>query len=100
FRAELERRFGRRLLSQGRDVRSNRSADHLGVSRQRDTSLCSVGLSVPVGRITSAQLAETARLAEIYGSHDVRITTGQNLIIPNVSDSNLSALLREPLLPH
>jgi len=98
FRQELERRLGRRLLTQGRDVRTNKSADHIGIVRQKQPGLNSVGLAVPVGRITAPQLAELARLSETYGSGDVRITTGQNVIIAGVADTNVPALIREPLI--
>jgi ferredoxin-nitrite reductase len=103
FREELERRVGYRLLTAGREVRTARHSDHLGVSPQRQPGLHSVGLSVPVGRITAKQLAEVARFAERYGTGDVRVTTGQNLIVPNVEASKLSELAGEPIfrdLPH
>jgi ferredoxin-nitrite reductase len=60
FRSELERRVGAPLRSPGRDARSGKSADHVGIARQHNPDLCSVGLSVPVGRITSAHLAASA----------------------------------------
>ena len=103
FRKELERRAGHRLMTAGRDVRTARHADHLGISAQREAHLRSIGLSVPVGRITSPQLEEVARLADLYGTGDVRITTGQNLIIPNIQESSLPQLVSEPIvreLPH
>jgi ferredoxin-nitrite reductase len=43
-------------------------------------------------------MLEVARLAEVYGSGEVRITTGQNLIIPNVQDRMIGDLTVEPLL--
>ncbi len=103
FREELEQRMGKRLMTQGRDVRTTRSADHLGVVAQKQAGRASVGLTVPVGRITSNQLAELARLSESYGTGDVRITTGQNVVIVNVADAVISRLIEEPLLaelPH
>jgi nitrite reductase/ring-hydroxylating ferredoxin subunit len=39
-----------------------------------------------------------AELAERYGSGLIRLTVGQNLIIPNVSDADLGALTTVPLL--
>jgi ferredoxin-nitrite reductase len=98
LRGELERRVGHRLLSQGRDARDGKSSDHLGVSRQKQPGLCSVGLTVPVGRITSQQVGEVARLADVYGNGEVRITTGQNLIVANVPEKAVSMMTREPLL--
>ncbi len=103
FRDELERRVGHRLMTAGRDVRTAKHADHLGVVPQRQPGFHSVGLSVPVGRMTARQLSEVARLAEVYGTGDVRITTGQNLIVPNVHESKLEPMLAEPVLqelPH
>jgi NAD(P)H-nitrite reductase large subunit len=103
FRQELERRVGYRLLTAGRDMRTSEHADHLGISRQRQPGLYSVGLSVPVGRITATQLVEVARAAETYGSGDVRITTGQDLIVPNIAEAHLPQLIDEPILeqlPH
>ncbi len=98
FRAELQRRMGRPLLTAGADKRGAKTADHLGIGMQRQAGLNSVGLAVPVGRISAEQLFDVARLAERYGTGDVRLTTGQNLIIPNVHDNALSALRSEPLL--
>jgi len=99
FRRELERRADRPLLSAGKDERlSNRHADHIGIFRQKQAGLNYVGLAIPVGRISTEQLFEVARLARDYGSGGVRITTGQNLIIPNVPDQKIGDLTVEPLL--
>jgi NAD(P)H-dependent nitrite reductase large subunit len=98
FRGELERRTGSRLLQQGRDARTTRHHDHLGISRQKQPGLCTVGLNVPVGRITSEQLSSLARVAQRYGTGDVRITTGQNVIVTNVPERMLPEMTSEPLL--
>src|SRR5206468_629020 len=44
------------------------------------------------------QLKEVARLAEAYGTGEVRLTPDQNVIIPNVPDAKLGNLTAEPLL--
>jgi NAD(P)H-dependent nitrite reductase large subunit len=98
FRRELEQRIGRPLAAAGKDARGAKHADHLGVVKQKGAGLNAVGLAVPVGRITTAQLFELARVAETYGSGDIRMTMGQNVIVPNVPDAVLPALGREPLL--
>jgi NAD(P)H-nitrite reductase large subunit len=99
FRAELQRRIGRPLLTAGLDKRNAKATtDHLGIGAQRQESLNHVGLAVPVGRISADQLVGVARLAESYGTGDVRLTIGQNLIVPNVPDHALSRLRGEPLL--
>jgi ferredoxin-nitrite reductase len=98
FRAELESRMAYALPTAGDDMRVKRKSDHSGVFRQKQKGLNYAGLNVPVGRITTAQLMEVARLSEAYGNGDIRLTTGQNIIIPNVPDEKISALTEEPLL--
>jgi ferredoxin-nitrite reductase len=98
MRAEVERRLGRQLLESGRDVRTTRSTDHLGVNRQKQAGLSYVGLAVPVGRITAEHLLRVAAAADTCGNGEVRFTTGQNIIIPNVPDQRLAVLLDDPLL--
>lgn len=98
FRAELESRWGRPLELAGQSALSTHRSDHIGVSPQRDPGLYSVGLAVPVGRLTAAQTVEAARLADHFGQAEVRLSPGQNLILPYVADHRLGELLAEPLL--
>jgi nitrite reductase (NADH) large subunit len=103
FRAELARRLDQPLLKGGKDMRKKEHVDHLGFNpqkhspRQEGPPLYYVGMLVPVGRITTAQMRGVADLAERYGSGDVRVTTGQNLIITNVPETRIGALMDEPL---
>ncbi len=98
FRAEIEARAGRTLLRAGKEAVNPGDTDHVGMFPQNVPGLNYVGLNVPVGRITSDQMRQVARLADTYGNGDIRITTGQNLIIPNVPDAILASLEAEPLL--
>jgi ferredoxin-nitrite reductase len=98
FRGELERRVDRPLASAGRDQRTPKHTDHIGVFRQKQAGLNYVGLAVPVGRMTSEQMRQIAELAESYGNGQLRLTVGQNVIIPNVPDSKLGELTNEPVL--
>jgi ferredoxin-nitrite reductase len=98
FRAALEERWRRPLLPAQRDVRLPSTTDHLGVHAQKQPGLFSVGLCVPTGRLTGNQMVELARLAEEYGSGEVRLTTQQNAVLVNVPEPKASALLAEPLL--
>jgi ferredoxin-nitrite reductase len=41
---------------------------------------------------------DLARIAEVYGNGEIRLTVEQNVIIPNVPNSRLDAFLAEPLL--
>lgn len=72
--------------------------DHLGVHPQKQAGLNYVGLHVPVGRLYANDFFELSRLADTYGSGEVRLTVEQNLILVNVPDEKLEALLAEPLL--
>lgn len=102
FRRELELRWtakgGGPLAGAGRDLRLQTETDHLGVAPQKQRGLFSVGLCVPVGRVSARQMAELARLSEVYGSGEVRITPQQNFILINVPQEKLNSLLEEPLL--
>jgi len=72
--------------------------DHIGIHAQKQPGLNYVGLHVPVGRLFAQDLFDLARIAEVYGSGEVRFTVEQNVIIPNVPDSRVSALLREGIV--
>ncbi|MHB1424038.1 MAG: FAD-dependent oxidoreductase [Gemmataceae bacterium] len=103
FRNELERRRGRSLLRGGTDMRKKHHVDHLGIHPQKchasdvGEPLYYVGCLVPVGRITTAQMRQIADVAERYGTGDVRMTTGQNLILVNIPESRLGAVTDEPI---
>ncbi|HUK57084.1 MAG TPA: FAD-dependent oxidoreductase [Nitrospiria bacterium] len=100
LRKELESRLGRPLSRAGKDERDpKKKTDHIGVYRQKQAGLNYIGLAVPVGRMTTRQMIEAARLSEEYGTGEIRLTGGQNLILPNIPDRVLGKLLQEePLL--
>jgi nitrite reductase (NADH) large subunit len=98
FRRELERRAGRRLPTAGADQRKKKHTDHVGVFRQKQAGLNYVGLCVPVGRITTKQMRGMADLADRYGTEEIRLTVGQNVILPGVPDAKIGDLTEEPLL--
>ncbi len=97
-RAQIEERIGHELPAAGTDARSCQHTDHVGVTCQRQPGLRAIGLVVPVGRMSSAQMREVARLADHYGQGELRLTTEQNLIIPHVPERDVATLLAEPLL--
>jgi ferredoxin-nitrite reductase len=105
FRAQLTERMRMPLHKAGTDMRKKHHTDHLGIHPQkslgvdyRGPGLNSVGLLVPVGRITTQQMRGVADLADCYGNGEIRLTVQQNLIIPNVPDTRIGALTEEPLL--
>ncbi|WP_347342608.1 ferredoxin--nitrite reductase [Coleofasciculus sp. FACHB-1120] len=99
FRAEVEKQLGHSLESAAqKDEIDWDKRDHIGVYPQKQPGLNYVGLHVPVGRLYAHEMFELARMAEVYGSGEIRLTVEQNLIIPNIPDTRLSPFLEEPLL--
>jgi ferredoxin-nitrite reductase len=99
FRAEVEQQLGRSLSpAAAKDEIDWEKRDHIGVYPQKQPGLNYVGMHVPVGRLFAADMYDLARLAEVYGNGEIRLTVEQNAIIPHVPDSRLDALLQEPLL--
>jgi ferredoxin-nitrite reductase len=72
--------------------------DGLGVNSQKQPGLSWLGLHVPMGRLDAASMLELARLARAYGSGELRLNEAQNVLIVNVPNERLEALLAEPLL--
>ncbi|XP_058190453.1 ferredoxin--nitrite reductase, chloroplastic [Rhododendron vialii] len=102
FRSEVVKRMPQQELerasSQDLVQKQWERRDYLGVHPQKQEGYSFVGLHVPVGRVQADDMDELARLADKYGSGELRLTVEQNIIIPNVEDSNIESLLREPLL--
>ncbi|KAL3614210.1 Ferredoxin--nitrite reductase, chloroplastic [Castilleja foliolosa] len=72
--------------------------DYFGVHPQKQQGYSFVGIHVPVGRLQADDMDELARVADTYGSGELRLTVEQNIIIPNVENSKVEALLQEPIL--
>ena len=66
--------------------------DHVGVHRQRDGRFY-VGFAPRVGRVSGTLLAKVADLAEAYGSDRVRTTAEQKLLILDVAEEHVEALV-------
>ena len=99
FRSELEKQLGQSLEPAAeKDEIDWEKRDHIGVYPQKQPGLNYVGLHVPVGRLYADEMFELARMAEVYGGGEIRLTVEQNLIIPYIPDSRLESFLAEPLL--
>nr|WP_293359301.1 MULTISPECIES: ferredoxin--nitrite reductase [unclassified Microcoleus] len=99
FRAAVEQQVGRTLPpASPKDEIIWDKRDHIGIYAQKQSGLNYVGLHVPVGRLQAADLYDLARIAEVYGSGELRLTVEENVIVPNVPDSRLESLVKEPLL--
>ena len=71
--------------------------DVVGVHAQRQAGYVWVGAAVPAGRLEVGDLAEIARVAEIYGDGSVRLTCEENVVFANVPEDKVEAMLSEPL---
>jgi ferredoxin-nitrite reductase len=68
-------------------------AAHLGIRPQRQPGLCYLGVAVPAGRLTAAQLSGLAALAVRFGSGTLRLTVWQNLLVSDVPEERLGEAL-------
>lgn len=102
FRAEVVKRMPQQQLERESSedlVRKQwERRDYLGIHPQKQEGYSFVGLHVPVGRVQADEMDELAHLADEYGSGELRLTVEQNIIIPNIENSKIEALLKEPLL--
>jgi sulfite reductase beta subunit-like hemoprotein/molybdopterin converting factor small subunit len=81
-RAKIEEQLGRRLAD-GAAPEPTGDADHMGVYAQRQPGLSTVGVPVPVGRVTGSLLEQLGDLLTDLGA-DARFTRQQNVILGNV----------------
>jgi ferredoxin-nitrite reductase len=99
FRLEVEKRFGKSLFpAAAKDEINWEKRNHLGIYKQKQAGLNYAGLNIPVGRLSANDMSEIARLAEVYGSGEIRFTVEQNVIIPNIPDSSLTTFFTERIL--
>lgn len=97
FRSELENRFGRALERAGEGFELS-PHELLGIHAQKQENMSYAGLCVPAGRLSAAQALELSKLAQEYGSGELRFTPTQNVIIPNIPEEKINEFKRESLL--
>jgi sulfite reductase (ferredoxin) len=94
FRQVLEDEYLHRGLPDGPAVAPPKhdQRDHVGVMRQKDGANA-VGFALRVGRISGSLLTTVAGLAEQYGAGRIRTTAQQKLVILDVPDDKVEALV-------
>jgi sulfite reductase (ferredoxin) len=96
FLAELEQRLGFALdRAAPEEPPDDVYRDHVGIHPQKQPGYCSAGLAILRGRTTPAELRAAAALADRYGTGELRTTSMQNLLIPNVRRERADALVAE-----
>src|SRR4249919_1624847 len=68
----------------------DRSA-HIGVHKQKQNGLHWLGVVLPVGKLTAAQMCGIAAIAQQMGDGDIRLTVWQNLLISGIPACKLQA---------
>ena len=95
FLGLLEEKLGRRLDRAVPGAVAPRPAfdrtAHLGVHPQKQDGLNWIGVVVPVGRLSVAQMRGLAEIARDLGDGDLRLTVWQNLLISGVPTGKVSA---------
>src|SRR5262245_42923014 len=69
-------------------------AAHIGVHAQKQAGLHWIGVVLPVGRLTAAQMRALAAIARDLGDGDIRLTVWQNLLISGVPSDKLDEAVR------
>uniref|UniRef100_A0A7N0VA02 Ferredoxin--nitrite reductase, chloroplastic n=1 Tax=Kalanchoe fedtschenkoi TaxID=63787 RepID=A0A7N0VA02_KALFE len=102
FRSEVKKRMPRgeleRASSEDLVQKQWVRRDYFGVHPQKQEGLSFIGIHIPVGRLQADEMHELARIADEYGTGEMRLTVEQNIIIPNIENSRVEDLLKEPLL--
>lgn len=80
------------------DVWTHGHRDVVGVHSQKQTGKSWVGIHIPVGRLSADECDSLAALADKYSHGELRLTVEQNVLLPNVDNSQVAALLAEPAL--
>jgi sulfite reductase (ferredoxin) len=93
FREVLEQEYLHRTLTDGpAPAVPYGPSDHVGVHRQRD-GLYYIGLAPTAGRVSGTILGRLADVAEQHGSHRVRTTPHQKLIVLDVAADRVDSLV-------
>lgn len=96
FIAAVEKEYGEALPRFELDQCEPRGAvdplAHLGAHPQKQDGLNYIGVVVPVGRLTCAQMRGLSEIAEEFGSGTIRLTVWQNLLISDVADADVETV--------
>ncbi|MDB4837853.1 NirA family protein [Marinomonas sp.] len=68
---------------------------HIGVHSQVQEGLNYIGVALRLGRMSPEQMRGAGRIAQKYGSNDIRLTVWQNFLIADVTDADVDAAVKE-----
>src|SRR6516165_1726380 len=94
FMATVEERLGRKLTRVPAEAIAPRPVfdrmAHIGAHRQKQEGLNWIGVVLPVGKLTCAQMRGLAKIAHDLGDGEIRLTVWQNLLLSGVRDENVA----------
>jgi ferredoxin-nitrite reductase len=94
FMTLVEEKLGRKLTRIPSEAIEPRPAfdrlAHIGVHKQKQDGLNWIGVVLPIGRMSPAQMRGLAKIAGDLGDGDIRLTVWQNLLISGVADDNVA----------
>jgi ferredoxin-nitrite reductase len=94
FLLEVESKLGEKLTRIPHDRVKQRPqpdrAAHIGVHPQKQPGLNWIGVVLPTGKLTAAQIRGIAEIAGAFGDGDIRLTVWQNLLISGVPDEKVA----------
>jgi ferredoxin-nitrite reductase len=70
-------------------------AAHLGVHGQRQPGLAYVGVDLPLGQLTLAQLQGVLAIVERFAPGPLRLTPWQSLIVANIPENQVERVLQQ-----
>jgi len=95
FLGLMEEKLGRKLVRVANEAIAPRPAfdrfGHIGVHPQKQDGLNWIGVVLPVGRMTAAQMRGLAAVARDFGDGDIRLTVWQNFLISGVPTARVAA---------
>lgn len=96
YLAETEKELGYalpRLAPEACEPRppEQRSA-HVGFQKQKQADRFYLGVVLPAGKMTSAQMRGLADIAERHGSGTLRLTVWQNLLVSDIAEHDIAAV--------
>ncbi|WP_158814420.1 NirA family protein [Methylocapsa sp. S129] len=65
---------------------------HIGAHAQRQPGLFYLGIALPVGKMSAAQMCALADIARECGDGDLRLTVWQNLLISGIAEGRLEVV--------
>jgi len=94
FLAAVEEKLGQKLIRIADDfVKDRKRPDrlaHIGVHAQKQAGRNWIGVVLPTGRMSAAEMRGLAEIAKDFGDGDIRLTVWQNLLISGVPDEKVA----------